>query len=402
MADCGVLLGAKDALRGTASLNWSVDRALADWDGVTVAGTPPRVTRLELTGRSLTGTIPAALGNLTGLEILSLNRNALTGTVPATLGQLTNLQRIYLNRNSLEGAIPTTLENLERLTHLFLIRNSWTGCIAPPLHSVTNNDLARLGLPDCPPTVAISAVDATVTEGTAATFTVTRSGYTDTTVARPVTISVADSGSFLDGTAPTSVTIPVDATSATVTVATADDEHRRGQRHDHRHDRGRRRLRHRRQRQRGCRDRRGQRPAHGHDQRRRRRSVRARPPASPITRAGDTSGALAVALSVTDSGSFLDGTAPTSVTIAADATSATLSVATADDSTDEPNGTITVTLTDGAAYDLGAASSAVVTVEDNDLPTVTISAGAAVTEGTDASFTDHPRGRYQRRPWPWR
>ena len=61
MLDCFALLAARDALRGTGTLNWSVDVAIAEWDGVTVAGTPQRVAKLELAGRGLTGCVPPAL-----------------------------------------------------------------------------------------------------------------------------------------------------------------------------------------------------------------------------------------------------------------------------------------------------------------------------------------------------
>ena len=101
MRDCETLLEAKDALRGTAALNWSVDVTIADWDGVTVEGTPGRVTRLSLPSKSLTGTIPAALARLD-------------------------------------------------LTTLKLAGNTLTGCIPVALQDVPTNDLDDLGLPDCP------------------------------------------------------------------------------------------------------------------------------------------------------------------------------------------------------------------------------------------------------------
>ena len=84
MRDCFALLAAKDTLRGTGTLNWSVDEAIADWDGVTVAGTPQRVTKLELANKSLTGSIPASLGKL-DLTTLKLADNSLTGCIPVAL-----------------------------------------------------------------------------------------------------------------------------------------------------------------------------------------------------------------------------------------------------------------------------------------------------------------------------
>ena len=46
--DCQALLAAKDALRGTATLNWSTGTAMSSWTGVTTGGTPTRVTGLSL------------------------------------------------------------------------------------------------------------------------------------------------------------------------------------------------------------------------------------------------------------------------------------------------------------------------------------------------------------------
>ncbi len=95
-----------------------------------------------------------------------------------------------------------------------------------------------------------------------------------------------------------------------------------------------------------------------------------------VTRAGVTTAALAVSLTVADaSGSDFvasgDEGAGT-VTIAAGQASATYSVATVSDNTDEANGDVTVTLTAGAGYSLGTSASATVTVEDDDTPEVLI------------------------------
>ena len=85
MRDCYALLEAKDALRGTATLNWGVDTTIAQWDGVTVGGTPKRVTNLLLANKSLNGTIPWALERLDELAELRLSGNALTGCIPVAL-----------------------------------------------------------------------------------------------------------------------------------------------------------------------------------------------------------------------------------------------------------------------------------------------------------------------------
>ena len=82
VADCEMLLRARDALRGDASLDWGGGLAVADWEGVAVSGEPPRVTGLDLRGKGLTGSIPRELRRLRLGEV-RLGGNALTGCVPS-------------------------------------------------------------------------------------------------------------------------------------------------------------------------------------------------------------------------------------------------------------------------------------------------------------------------------
>ncbi len=138
MADCMTLLAAKDTLRGTAMLNWSVNTPIAGWDGVTVRGTPSRVAEVGLRGRGLTGVIPAQLGDLTSLTRLRLGVNQLTGTIPAQLGELSGLLLLNLSNNQLSGAIPAELGGLANLTHLTLFSNLLTGAVPTQLGSLAN------------------------------------------------------------------------------------------------------------------------------------------------------------------------------------------------------------------------------------------------------------------------
>ena len=125
LSDCRTLLGLRDALQGNAArrLDWSVARPVADWDGITVAGTPPRVVSLDLDNRRLTGALPPALGRLDALQTLGLPDNSLYGTIPPELGNLANLEILDLHKNDLEGAIPSELGNLSQLRELYLSNN---------------------------------------------------------------------------------------------------------------------------------------------------------------------------------------------------------------------------------------------------------------------------------------
>ena len=173
VADCETLLGVRDALAGTALLNWAADSPIAGWDGITVGGSPMRVTGLELDDIGLNGEVPSGVGRLSGLEVLSLSENSLsgaipdelgslanlrelsvdgnqlTGEIPAELGGLANLETLALSDNQLSGAIPVELGDLANLVELKLSRNSLSGCIPLALQDVADNDLALTGLDVC-------------------------------------------------------------------------------------------------------------------------------------------------------------------------------------------------------------------------------------------------------------
>ena len=148
-SDCEVLLIARDALAGAASLDWQASISIGDWDGVEVSGTPQRVTGLDLEDSQLTGTIPSELGSLSQLQTLSLSQNQLTEEIPLELGRLTHLQSLSLWSNQLAGVIPPELSNLSNLTLLKLSQNQLTGCIPAGVRGVDDNDLGDLGLPFC-------------------------------------------------------------------------------------------------------------------------------------------------------------------------------------------------------------------------------------------------------------
>ena len=104
---------------------------------------------------------------------------------------------------------------------------------------------------------------------------------------------------------------------------------------------------------------------------------------------------ITVTVTVTDGGDFAGGgqTGERLVTIRAGNTTATLTVATVNDATDEPHGAITATVTRGTGYSahntLHTASAAINDDDDpsTGTPVVSVSGGMSVTEGTVATFT---------------
>ncbi len=146
--DCQVLLGLRDALFGRRGLrsNWSPGTPMARWVGVTISGTPPRVTALELAGAGLHGGLPPALVDLTALRVLDLSANFLPRSpIPAGLGNLSQLRTLRLVSTGLVGPIPPALGPLANLETLDLGHNlGLSGAIPPELGRLTN--LKTLGL----------------------------------------------------------------------------------------------------------------------------------------------------------------------------------------------------------------------------------------------------------------
>ncbi len=261
--------------------------------------------------------------------------------------------------------------------------------------TITDNDL-----PVEPPDgndlpVVTVAAGGDVTEGESAEFTLTRDGVT--TEALPVTFSVTGGDAVLNDDAPTSATIPANTTTVTVTLATTDDNTDEpdatltltltdGAAYDLGSDSAATLT-----------------VADNDD------TINDELPVVTVTSGGNvtegesaeftltrdgvTTEALPVTFSVTGGGSALSDDPPTSATIPANETTATVRLATEDDNIDEPDATLTLTLTDGDAYDLGSDSAATLTVADNDdtindeLPVVTVTSGGNVTEGESAEFT---------------
>jgi Leucine-rich repeat (LRR) protein len=108
------------------------------WFGVSLEGGTQNVIQLSLYSNNLTGTLPAALGNLTYLRYLYLQYNSIGGSIPTTLGNLANLLRLNLEKNQLSGSIPSSLGNLVNLQDLTLTYNLLTGSIPIELGNMTH------------------------------------------------------------------------------------------------------------------------------------------------------------------------------------------------------------------------------------------------------------------------
>ena len=196
---------------------------------------------------SLSGAIPAEIGDLTRLEGLWLYNNSLSGDIPAEIGNLTSLEGLWLGNNSLSGAMPAEIANLTSLEGLGLGHNTeLTGelpaglrllpinyldiretCIATPADSDFQAWLAGITFLDtdraCAAGVTVTPTTLSVPEGSNAKYTVVLDAQPSADVT--ITLSLA-SGSDTDITIDKpSLTFTTDNWDAAqeVTVSAAED-----------------------------------------------------------------------------------------------------------------------------------------------------------------------------------
>ena len=161
--DCLALLELRDGLFGHSMVNWGPGTPISQWEGVTVTGTPPRVTGLRLYAddvlpaeivklsqlktldiSSARGAIPPELGQLANLEVLRLPNSRLRGSIPPWLGNLAQLRELSVEGNGLTGGIPPEFGQLTQLRKLSVKGDQLTGSLPPELGQLMHLQLLRV------------------------------------------------------------------------------------------------------------------------------------------------------------------------------------------------------------------------------------------------------------------
>ena len=107
-----------------------------------------------------------------------------------------------------------------------------------------------------------------------------------------------------------------------------------------------------------------------------------------VTRTGHATEPLTVTVEVNETGSVIAGTVPVRVSFEANVRTATLVVATEDDTIDEPDGAVTAAIVAGGGYVTMDPASATVTISDNDAaPALTIADARVLESAGEIEFT---------------
>ncbi|KAL3510356.1 hypothetical protein ACH5RR_029757 [Cinchona calisaya] len=127
-ADSSVMQDLKKSLNPPSSLGW-VDSDPCKWNHIQCSK-DNRVTRIQIGGQGLTGSLPENLNSLTSLQILELMDNQLTGPLPSLSG-LSSLQRILLSNNNFTYIPPDFFTGMIALQEVYLDYNTFSSWVIP-------------------------------------------------------------------------------------------------------------------------------------------------------------------------------------------------------------------------------------------------------------------------------
>ncbi|PRP88693.1 putative LRR receptor-like serine/threonine-protein kinase [Planoprotostelium fungivorum] len=122
-----------------ATLTWPVQINLSNrslYGSISASiGRLINLTALDISSNAIVGSMPSSMCNLTLLTSLNASINQLSGTLPPCVSTLNRLQSIDVSTNRLSGTISTSIGNMSSLRYLSLSNNSLTGPIPTSIGS---------------------------------------------------------------------------------------------------------------------------------------------------------------------------------------------------------------------------------------------------------------------------
>ncbi|CAI0405428.1 unnamed protein product [Linum tenue] len=96
---------------------------------VTTDAVAMNLGQISLSNNQLSGPLPPAIGNFSGVQKLLLDGNQFTGSIPSEIGKLQQLSKMDFSHNKLSGPITPEISQCKLLTFVDLSRNQLSGDI---------------------------------------------------------------------------------------------------------------------------------------------------------------------------------------------------------------------------------------------------------------------------------
>ncbi len=136
------LFNMDDSLVG-GDVDWDLTAPISSWSGIQTVG--DRVTSISLSGKGLTGPIPASLYSLDSLVTLGLSSNQLSGELSDSVWNFSNINTISLWDNNFSGPLPEVTVAGLPLKILYLKDNHFSGPVPETFGLLTNLTNIDLG-----------------------------------------------------------------------------------------------------------------------------------------------------------------------------------------------------------------------------------------------------------------
>ena len=106
-----------------------------------------RIQRISLWWNGLSGTLPSELSFLSdSLEGINITGGSISGTVPSSFGNLAKLKELSLSEQCLTGTLPESLSSLKRLEIVNFFANDH---LSGSLNALCRNDIINWFAADC-------------------------------------------------------------------------------------------------------------------------------------------------------------------------------------------------------------------------------------------------------------
>ncbi|XP_031109463.1 leucine-rich repeat receptor-like protein kinase TDR [Ipomoea triloba] len=115
------------------------------WSGIKCDKKTGFVTGINLSGRGLSGEIPADIRYLLHLHHLNLSSNVLGGPLPPVLFQFPFLRSLDVSRNNFSSIFPPGISRLKSLTHFDAFSNNFTGPLPGDVVHLPNLEYLNFG-----------------------------------------------------------------------------------------------------------------------------------------------------------------------------------------------------------------------------------------------------------------
>jgi len=126
--------------------SWNSSIHFCNLHGITCNPMHERVTKLNLQGYKLHGSMSPYIDNLSHIRNINLKNNNIFEKISQKLGRLLQLHQLLLNNNNLfAGEIPMNLTNCLNLKVLHLYRNNLTGKILTEICSIQKLIIVNIG-----------------------------------------------------------------------------------------------------------------------------------------------------------------------------------------------------------------------------------------------------------------